>query len=137
MSKIDEILKILPSRLIFDDDNIPEYSFIQHIPEDVEIAQSEFLQYCVSEGVLPSSFLKGDVHRQGIVGRYLDDCGKIHISNVWYRFMCIDDMYREWQQPYFAINYGKLCNVQPCYSLNSNPILVQFYRDRNINRVLK
>ena len=69
MSRIDEILKILPSRLIFDGDNIPEYSFIQHIPEDVEIAQLEFLQYCVSEGVLPSSFLKGDVHRQGIGGR--------------------------------------------------------------------
>lgn len=44
--------------------------------------------------------------RFGIIDRYLDDCDLLH-RKIWYRFMCIDDQYREWGQPYFAMNPDK------------------------------
>jgi len=137
-SYIDEIMSILPSREIFDQENVQEYSFIQHISTDIEEVQNRFIHYCVSQKVLPEKFLAvTNISRQGIIGRYLDDCGNNEISKTWTRFMCIDDHYREWEQPYFAINYGKFWNVQPCYCLNSRPELVQFFRNSKINKILK
>ena len=81
MHKLSEIMSILPSSSIFSL-STQEYSFINHIPEDVELAQSEFIKYCVSRGVLSKKFLNDKVHRQGIVGRYLDDCGEKDIKKL-------------------------------------------------------
>ena len=76
--------------------------YVQHIPEVLEKVQREFLDLCYQE-TDNKIFLSEKVHRQGIVGRYLDDGGG-PLYKGWYRFMCIDDEYREWGQPYFAIN---------------------------------
>ena len=133
-SYIDEIMSILPSREIFNLQT-SEYCYIQHISTDVEEAQNRFIHYCVSQKVLPERFLTvTNISRQGIIGRYLDDCGNNEISKTWTRFMCIDDHYREWEQPYFAINYD---HILRCYCLNSRPELVQFFRNRKINKILK
>ena len=40
--------------------------------------------------------------RNGIIGRYLSDCGNNAAWEAWSRFMCIDDLGREWGQPYYA-----------------------------------
>jgi len=139
-SKIYKILEILPPSIgdlegkletntYFKDD-----VYIQHIPSIVEKAQYEFLELCVEVGVLPNRYLEGKVHRQGIVGRFLDDCGKKDIYATWYRFMCIDEDYREWQQPYYAHNYQKFKDIG--HSLNDNPHIKQFFRDQKLNQIL-
>lgn len=60
--------------------------YIQHIPDDVEKAQSEFLKVC-SEVLKSDVYTKGKIHRQGIIGRYLDDCGVNILNTTWNRFM--------------------------------------------------
>jgi hypothetical protein len=42
-----------------------------------------------------------------IVGRYQDDCGPAAIRGAWYRLMCMDNLFREWGQPYFALQANK------------------------------
>jgi hypothetical protein len=108
--------------------------FIQHLPQVVEEAQHEFIKYCVEEGVLSENFLNGKVSRQGIVGRYLDDGQNRKLYSVWYRFMCIDDNYKEWNQPYYAMNFEKYKNSG--VSLNNHPRIKQFYRELKINNIL-
>jgi hypothetical protein len=44
-----------------------------------------------------------DVHPQSIVGRILSDCDSV-LYKAWSRVMCMDDKYREWGQPYYALN---------------------------------
>ena len=44
--------------------------------------------------------------RNSIIGRYLDDAGTNAVYSAWYRFMSMDDLYREWGQPYYALNPG-------------------------------
>jgi hypothetical protein len=110
--------------------------YIQHTPEIVEEVQAAFIELCVQEGVLPEKFLQGKVHRQSIIGRYLDDSNSIFYKH-WYRFMCIDEKYREWQQPYFAINIEKEGKDFHGLCINTlSPELIEFFRDQKINEVL-
>ena len=110
--------------------------YIQHIPEMIEEAQSVFIDLCVQEGILDKKFLKGKVHRQGIIGRYLDDSGS-GIYKYWNRFMCIDEKYREWEQPYYAINSEKEeKNFNGVCINNLSPKLISFFRDQKIKTVL-
>lgn len=44
-----------------------------------------------------------EVRPLSIAGRILDDCGG-PLNRAWARFARIDDLGREWQQPYFANN---------------------------------
>ena len=46
------------------------------------------------------------VANMGIAGRYFDD-GNHHLYRLWHRVMCTDGNYREWGQPYFALNPDK------------------------------
>lgn len=43
-----------------------------------------------------------DVHPGSIVGRIIDDSDLTPLNRLWYRFNCMDQFYREWDQPYFA-----------------------------------
>lgn len=110
--------------------------YIQHIPEMVEEAQRSFIELCVQEGILDKNFLSGKVHRQGIIGRYLDDSGS-SIYKYWNRFMCIDEKYREWERPYYAINSEKEGkNFNGVCINNLSPELISFFRDQKIKTVL-
>lgn len=42
--------------------------------------------------------------RFGIIGRFIDDGGNIHLWRAWSRFMNMDHLGREWGQSYFARN---------------------------------
>ena len=44
-----------------------------------------------------------EVHPQSIVGRILSDCDNV-LYGAWRRVMCMDDQFREWGQPYFALH---------------------------------
>ncbi len=53
------------------------------------------------------------IHPHSFMGRLLSDCDT-PIYSGWNRLMCIDDKYREHQQPYFALNgpdKGHVCIV--------------------------
>lgn len=111
--------------------------YIQHIPEVIKEVQENFIELCVEEGILPDKFLKGNVHRQGIIGRYLDDSGS-GAYKYWNRFMCIDEKYREWEQPYYAINFEKEDKDFDGVCINTLSLeLVTFFRDQKINQIIK
>ncbi len=46
-----------------------------------------------------------EVHPMSYAGRAIDDIGG-PLSLAWYRIMCTDEKYREWEQPYYAMNPG-------------------------------
>lgn len=110
--------------------------YIQHTPEIIEEAQRVFIEICVQEGILNDKFLKENVHRQGIIGRYLDDSGSGAYKH-WNRFMCIDEKYREWEQPYYAINFEKEGKDFEGFCINNfSPELITFFRDQKINQII-
>lgn len=44
-----------------------------------------------------------EIHPMSFAGRFLDDNGG-PLRRVWWRFQCIDEEGREYEQPYYAIN---------------------------------
>lgn len=52
-----------------------------------------------------------EVHPQSIVGRILSDCDST-LYEAWYRVMCMDDKFREWGQPYYAMHPTKGKSVE-------------------------
>lgn len=124
---IDSVLvsEGFPERLIPADDRYPR-RYIQHIPEDVELAQKLFIELVNSE--LKTDFSTENINR---LGRYIDDYSLLY--NTWSRFMSIDKDYNEWEQPSYAKHTPK-----NKISLNkTNPIIKSFYRDRLIDKLIK
>lgn len=115
--------------------------YIQHIPHIIDKAQREFLDICYQ--ITGSKiYLSETVNRQGIIGRYLDDSGDSILYKNWYRFMCIDDHYREWGQPYFAINLNEQEKAKFKSALNLllpelRDYFLVYQRDEKIKEVLK
>lgn len=115
--------------------------YIQHIPHIVDKVQKEFLEFCYKR-TGNKIYLSETVHRQGIIGRYLDDSGDSTLYKNWYRFMCIDDHYREWGQPYFAINLNEQEKAKFKSALNLllpelRDYFLVYQRDEKIKEVLK
>jgi hypothetical protein len=52
-----------------------------------------------------------DIHPMGIGGRIIDDRGNRALNKLWWRFGCIDSEFKEWNQPYYALNKGTGTNV--------------------------
>lgn len=137
--RISDIMDNLPPRLkdMYDTNVLSKgVPYIQHIPQDVDIAQYEFLKIC-SEVLGSDVYIKGypnsKPHRLGIIGRYLDDSGNSLLYKTWNRFMCIDDLYREWEQSYYCSNNDQY-NI---YLLNHNhPELIKFFRNRKIETII-
>lgn len=133
MKKIEDIMSMLPPSVLILDSISPEY--IQHIPSVVEKAQFEFIELCKDRGILPKDMDSNNVSRQGIVGRYLDDSGSSLYKN-WYRFMCIDSLYREWSQPYYAHNELKYNETNSTCINKKYPELISYFRDIKIDSIL-
>lgn len=135
--RIDKIMSNLPSSvedLNYKYTSIHEVPYIQHIPSVVEETQLEFLKIC-GEVLKSDYYTTGKIHRQGIIGRYLDDCGINELSSTWHRFMCIDEEYREWQQPYYA--YPDRLNDRETLCINeSDPELISYFRDKKLDLIL-
>lgn len=115
--------------------------YIQHVPHIVDKAQREFLDIC-HQVTGSKIYLSETVHRQGIIGQYLDDSGDNRLYKNWYRFMCIDEHYREWGQPYFAINQNEQEKAKSKSALNLllpelRDYFLVYQRDEKIKEVLK
>ncbi len=115
--------------------------YIQHIPHIVDKVQKEFLEFCyrVTNNKI---YLSENIHRQGNIGRYLDDSGDSLLYKNWYRFMCIDGEYREWGQAYFAINKSEQekAKTKPVLNLllpELREYFLVYQRDEKIKQVLK
>ena len=132
---IQKVMSILPpqySEVIKTVVDIADTYYIQHFKNDVDKAQTEFLKICDNE--LGTDYHTKEVHRFGMVGRVLSDSGG-DLYKTWNRFMCIDDEYREWEQPYYAMNAEK--HVQKAMCLNEiSPLLIQHFRDTKIKNIL-
>jgi hypothetical protein len=130
---IDEIMQGLPPSLfslkIPQDLEHPNY--IQHIASDVDNAQNKFVE--LIDSILGTNYTGKEINRHGIIGRVLDDSGHEELYQTWHRFMCIDKEYREWSQPYFAMNEQKEY-LSTC--VNKNPQLVAYFRDKKLNEIL-
>ena len=42
-----------------------------------------------------------------LIGRYIDDSGSKPMRHAWHRIMCTDHQFREYEQPYYAIQADK------------------------------
>lgn len=135
--RVDRLMSELPKSILkLNAESKYLMPYIQHVPDEVERVQNEFMKICAD--VLKSNYYTdGQVHRQGIIGRFLDDSGNKILYSAWYRFMCIDEYYREWCQPYYAINYSQY-KIEECVCVNDKySDLVVYFRDKKIDVVLK
>jgi hypothetical protein len=110
IERVNEIMATLPSIPKDDDFDFPNGGgYIQHKKETLRKAQISLLELCkeyIDHHWIQQSIDDENIHTSW-VGRLLDDYGIRPLQNAWYRFSCIDHLYREWGQPYFASNPEK------------------------------
>ena len=69
------------------------------------IQHEEFVFNQIKEKIIDIACeITGCQSRGGILGRWICDSDNRILSKAWYRIMCTDKYYREWDQPYFAVN---------------------------------
>lgn len=135
--RIDKIMSQLPIKTSSIDYQHP-YIYVQHISEIVEKAQSEILNLCSEILKVDTSKWtdsNGNIYRQGIIGRYIDDYGDSELYNAWSRFMCIDNEYREFDQQFYVEHYKENQNDYKCMN-DVIPELIEYFRDSKINQIL-
>jgi hypothetical protein len=70
--------------------------YLQHKKSDVERAKKRLI-------VTGSTYLQlEDPVGFNVLGRYFDDSGVSCLYKAWLRLACMDALYREWGQPYYA-----------------------------------
>ncbi len=144
-NRIDKIMSNLPLSTFLSTFNITDkrIPYIQHIPEEFEKTQTEFIKICIDVlkhdhgfvSLCEMALTEDKIYRQGIIGRYLEDCGVNELYLTWNRFMCTDEKYREWEQPYFVNSEPDHRNI---ICLNQiEPELIKYFRDKKIDNLLK
>jgi hypothetical protein len=91
--------------------------YVQHDKNTIFQCKKELFEIANQEGVL-KWWIDSQINEHGKTvnelieachpswfGRMLDG-GHAPLSVAYRRLMCIDDLYREWNQPYYAINPG-------------------------------
>lgn len=144
MSKIEEIINRLPIQpgkttisLSYSNDRIP---YIQHIPEIVDNVFDDFVKLLEFEDIIPrlNNSKCQFSEKYKIISRYLDDSNS-DIYRYWYRYCCIDNEYREWEQPYFVelSNSGKLYERgYTAIEINNTPELIPYFRNYKIEKII-
>ncbi len=85
------------------------HGFIQHNTNTVTKVKNEILELCkihIDHPWIQQSIDDPEVHSSW-VGRLLSDYNISPLNNAWYRFSCIDNLGREFGQPYFVDNPEK------------------------------
>lgn len=89
------------------DDKIPSGKFIQRTASDVRLfidrTYDLLVKYHSKESEIPALWKQDP---RGFVGRYLDD-GDDPAYHLYGIILSIDNNYRQWQQPYYAIQANK------------------------------
>jgi hypothetical protein len=138
--KVDKIMSYFPPSVeklkASQKYNLP---YIQYNGDDIKRLQAEFAK--MSCEVIKLEYTKDKntdytkFHRGGILGRYLSDCSYPILYQNWHRFMCIDDAFREWEQPYHAnqnyIDNGSITKINDIY-----PEIVSHMREIRLNEIL-
>lgn len=82
--------------------------YIQHDEANVLAVRNEFLEfvkrYTGDINTIQQTIDEGFSVHPSWAGRMIDECAPNSISKHWYRFMCMDDRFREWGQPFYASN---------------------------------
>ena len=50
--------------------------------------------------------------------------------------MCIDELYREWEQPYFSFNFQKYTDKNSICVNKYYPEIITFYRNSKLESIL-
>lgn len=99
------LLPVIPDRLLAGGD-----AYYQHLPADVLKVQADLARAYLKRWSDCNGHIEYVVHAQKpagltLFGRILDDFDAARpISRAWHRIMCIDDEFREWEQPYYTRN---------------------------------
>ena len=89
--------------------------YIQHSVEDMNIARRRLYklvqEHCLGSFPNLCNLDPDTVHPHSIIGRIVDDYGG-PLSDAWSRLCrCNFDLYREYQQPYFALNPNEATKI--------------------------
>lgn len=103
------IAKIIIDKLPKRPDNC-EFSngsgYIQHDKKVIQDVKTEFLEFV--KRYSDHKWIQKSIDDKNIdpswAHRIISDCCPRTISNHWYRFYCMDEGFREWGQPYYAMN---------------------------------
>lgn len=87
---------------------------IQQESESVLAYQREVIRLALQYGVLPTDnanvefgLIANRPVGLSLIGRYLDEGGNRALNKAWWRLMCMDRQFREYEQPYHAIQADK------------------------------
>lgn len=127
--KIDMLFRDIPKI------DITNTNYIKYPKDLIDILELEFIKIVDEE--MGTSFSKDGWHRQGIIGRYIDDSGSKHLKNGWYFFTTMDEEYRRWEQPYYTYpaNYEKHKHEAMCIN-DKHPELLKFFRGYKLDKIL-
>lgn len=108
--RVQDIMSQLPVMPEQDNCNFSNgHGFIQHDKKLLRLVQLNLLEEIkrkINHPWIQQTIDDEKIHHS-YVGRLLGDYNINPLSKAWYRFSCIDDLGREWGQPYFANNPDK------------------------------
>ena len=111
---IANIMSALPSRPIDSSFSNGDMGYIQHDKTTLRLVQVELLELMkehIDHDWIQQTIDDETVH-PSYVGRLLSDYGISPLDKAWHRFHCIDNLSREWGQPYYAMNPDKAKQTQ-------------------------
>lgn len=83
--------------------------FIQHENTKFVKVKNQILELC--KKYIDHKWIQQAIDDDSVdlsyVGRLLSDHGIRPLNDAWYRLQCVDHKYREWGQPFYAINPSK------------------------------
>ena len=107
ITRVDTIMEALPP---LPKDGLLDFlngeGFIQHdktILRNVQLSLLKEMQKHIDHRWIQDTIDNENVD-PGYVKKLVDDYTLIPLQEAWNRFMCIDDLYREWGSPYFVRN---------------------------------
>jgi len=108
--RVDDIMSALPPKPVDDDCSFSGgEGFLQHDKSILRKVQLQLLE--IMKEYTDHKWIQQTIDDENIdpswVARIIGEYSLHPLNNAWYRFSCIDNLSREWGQPYFANNPEK------------------------------
>jgi len=108
IEQVADIMSVLPrAQYAFDSKFKKGRAYIQHDKSALRKVQVELLEIC--KNYVNYAWIQYAIDNEDVplsyVGRLMDDQDIEILRTAGYRFLCIDDEYREWEEPYFKSNH--------------------------------